>query len=287
MFTGSIVALITPLRNNIIDIKALEKIIEWQINSGTDGILVCGSTGEGLLLNDDEREEIISTSISIANGRAKIIVGCSACSTTEAIKLVNQAEKLKADGVLVIAPYYVKPTQEGIKEHFASIHNNSNIPIIMYNNPGRCAINMTAETIADLAQKDRIVALKDSDINLAKATLIRRKVSESFSLLSGDDSTLAGYLAHGGNGAISVIANVEPYLVKKMISAWKNGDINAMQNINEKLTPLNSALFVEPNPIPVKYVLYKKGFIANELRLPLTPVSQKAMETIDFILSEF
>lgn len=285
MFSGSNVALVTPFCNNQVDIDALAKIIEWQIEEGTDGILVCGSTGEGLLLSEEERFEIIHKSIQVSRKRAKIIVGCSACSTAEAIKLTQQAEELEADGVLVIAPYYVKPTQNGIIKHFTEVHENSNIPVILYNNPGRCAVNMTIDTIVELAKFQRIVGLKDSDTDLSKATFIKSKIP-NFTLLSGDDPTLAGYLAHGGDGAISVTANIEPGMVKQLIDSWKKGDIKTMQNISQKLAPLSEVMFVESNPIPAKYALFKKGLMKNELRLPLTPASKLSMEKIDAVLDK-
>ena len=284
MFSGSIVALVTPFRNNFVDFAALEKLISFHIKSKTDGILVCGSTGEGLLLTMEERAEIIKKSTEFAKG--KVIVGCSACSTKEAIDLVNQAEDLKADGVLVIAPYYVKPTQNGIKEHFETISRNSNIPMIAYNNPGRCSVNMSIETISELSHIKNIKGLKDSDTNLSRVTLLRKAVDPDFALLSGDDPSVVGYLAHGGDGAISVAANVVPHLVKRLTDAWKNGDIAKVQEINAKIMELNLALFVEPNPIPVKYALYKMGLIENELRLPLTKASEKTMTKLDVVLSQ-
>ena len=284
MFSGSMVALVTPFRNNIVDYEALEKFIEWQIQSGTDAILVCGSTGEGLLLSDDEREKIIRCSIEVSKKRVPIIVGCSSCWTDDAIKLTKQAERLKADGVLLIAPYYVKPTQNGIIQHFTTVHENTNIPIIMYNNPGRCAVDMTIDTIATIAKLPRVVALKDSNTNLSRVNFLKEK-SPNLKLLSGDDPSLAGYLAHGGDGCISVTANVEAALVKKLVSSWQTGDIKTMQEVANKLAPLSEALFIESNPIPVKYALYKKGFMANELRSPLVPASQKTMDRLDELLN--
>ena len=286
MFSRSIVALVTPFRNNFVDSAALEKLISFQIDSGTDGVLVCGSTGEGLLLTTEERADIIKQSIECAAGKTKVIVGCSACSTKEAIDLANQAEDLKADGILAIAPYYVKPTQYGIKEHFKTILKNSNIPVIMYNNPGRCSVNMSVETISELSYLPNIVALKDSDTNLSKVTLLRKSVEKDFMLLSGDDPSLVGYLAHGGNGAISVTANVVPSLVKNLIESWEKRDIDQVQNISSKIMNLNLALFLEPNPIPVKYALYKMGLLQNELRLPLTCASEQVMAKLDFELSK-
>ncbi|MDR1475819.1 MAG: 4-hydroxy-tetrahydrodipicolinate synthase [Holosporales bacterium] len=284
MFEGSIVALVTPIRNNAIDFCALEKLVEFHLNSGTDGILVCGSTGEGLLLIDEERENIISFVIKMAASRIKILVGCSSCSTSESIRLVLMAQELGADGVLVIAPYYIKPTQLGIIEHFKQIHTNSNIPIIVYNNPGRCSIGISLDTVFELSKLDRIVALKDSDTNLSRVTVMRSMVSEDFKLLSGDDLTLPGFLAHGGDGTISVVANLEPLVVKKLVESWKMGDIKTMVECDQKLAPLNRALSSESNPIPVKYALFRRGLIQNELRLPLLPASKATEMAMDKVL---
>jgi 4-hydroxy-tetrahydrodipicolinate synthase len=281
MFGESIVALVTPLSEGNVDVRALEKLIEWHIEAGTDAILVCGSTGEGLLLSDDEKSSIIARSIEIANGRVPIIVGCSACSTQETARLVGVAEEEGASGVLVIAPFYVKPTQRGIIHHFTKIHDESNIPIILYNNPGRCAVDMTVDTIVELAGMTRIVALKDSNTNLARVSRLRTLVDPAFTLFSGDDLSLAGYLAHGGDGTISVTANVVPALLKRFMAAWKSGDIPTFQELNQLLIPIGEALFLEPNPIPVKYVLHKMGIIQNEIRLPLMPASEITMKTLD------
>jgi 4-hydroxy-tetrahydrodipicolinate synthase len=279
MFHGSIVALVTPFSNNLVDFAALEGLIEWQIDSGTDAILVCGSTGEGLLLSDEEREKIVTASIEIARKRMPVIVGCSSCWTSEAVRLVQGAERFGADGVLVIAPYYVKPTQWGIVAHFREVHEQSNIPVIMYNNPGRCAVNMAVETVVELSKLKRVVAFKDSDPNMARVSLIKAK-AQHLQLLSGDDATLSGYLAHGGDGCISVVCNVEPVLVKKLLTSWTDRDIAAMQEADQKLAPLINVLFLEANPIPVKFVLHQMGRIKNELRLPLMPASGGVVERI-------
>ncbi len=283
MFSNSIVALVTPFRNSLIDYDALEKIINWQISLGTDAVLVCGSTGEGLLLSMEEREEIIKKSIEFSNKRVPIIVGCSSCCTQDAINLTKQAEDLGADGVLLIAPYYVKPTQSGIIRHFEKVHETTNISIIAYNNPGRCAVDMSCETVVELSKMERIVALKDSNTDLSRIFFIKSQ-SPDFIMLSGDDPSFPGYLAHGGDGCISVTANIAPKLVKNLIEAWKKRDINRMKEIGMKLAPLSSALFKEPNPIPVKYALYKMAFMNNELRLPLTPVSENTMKILDEVL---
>ena len=284
MFAGSIVALVTPFRVGQVDYVALEKLIEFHIGSGTDAILVCGSTGEGLLLSEAEREQIIAKSIETSNKRVPIIVGCSSCWTADAIKLTTQAEKLGADGVLLIAPYYVKPTQNGIIEHFQTVHESTNIPIIAYNNPGRCAVDMTVDTIAEIAKLSRVIGLKDSNTNLARVNFFFFFVPE-LKLFSGDDPTLPGYLAHGGDGCISVIANVFPRLVKQLLTSWQNRNIEMMQTTANMLAPVSEAMFVEPNPIPVKYALSKMKLIENELRLPLTMATDKTKRRLDLLLA--
>ncbi|MBQ2174744.1 MAG: 4-hydroxy-tetrahydrodipicolinate synthase [Alphaproteobacteria bacterium] len=284
MFAGSIVALVTPFCAGKIDYVALKKLVEFHISSGTDAILVCGSTGEGLLLSDAEREHVIAKTIEISNKRMPIIVGCSSCWTDDAIKLTSQAEKLGADGVLLIAPYYVKPTQNGIIEHFKTVHNSTNIPIIAYNNPGRCAVGMTIDTVAEIAKLPRVVGLKDSNTNLARVNFLKYQAPK-LKLFSGDDPTLPGYLAHGGDGCISVTANIVPRLVKQLLTSWQNRDIDNMQKTANMLAPVSEAMFVEPNPIPVKYALSRMKLIDNELRLPLTMASDKTKRSLDLLLS--
>jgi 4-hydroxy-tetrahydrodipicolinate synthase len=282
MLAGSMVALITPFSGNLVDFAALERLINWQIDSGTDGIVVCGSTGEGLLLSNEEREKIIAAAIEIAGRRVPIIVGCSSCFTEETVRLTKQAERLSADGVLVSAPYYVKPTQNGIIEHFKRVRENCRLPIIMYNIPSRCAVNMSVDTIVELSKLGN-VSLKDSDTNLSRVAAVK-SLAPDLIMLSGDDPSLAGYLVQGGDGCVSAAANVEPSLVKSLVSSYQKGDLKTMREIAKKLAPLSDVLSVESNPIPLKYILYKKGFIKNELRLPLTPASVTAMEKIDKVL---
>ena len=286
MFSGSIVALVTPFRNDNVDVVALERLIEMQIEAGTDAILVCGSTGEGLLLTNEERELIINISKEVVKKRVPIIVGASTPSTKEAIFFAKQADTLNVDGILSIAPYYVKPTQSGIIQHFTDIHNNSRIPIILYNNPSRCAVGIAVDTVISLANNTRIVALKDSDTYLGRVSVIKEK-APNLKLLSGDDMSCAGYLACGGDGTISVTANIAPRMVKEMIKMWQTGNIISMQKLNTKLTQLSEALFVESNPIPVKYALYMKGIIENELRKPLCKASDATKNAIESVMSKW
>lgn len=282
MFSGSIVALVTPFHNGSVDLMALEKLIKWHLESGTDGILIVGSTGEGMLLGANEREEIINTANEILQHRIPLIVGCSAVSTDDAIAYTKQAEKCNADAALVVAPYYVKPTQQGIIQYFTDIHNETKIPIILYNNPGRCAVNASVDTIIALSAQTRIVALKDSNPDLSRVVKIKSQVKD-LNLLSGDDLSLVGYLANGGDGAISVTANIAPSQVSDLIRALKAGDIKKVNLLNLQLTQLSEALFVESNPIPVKYALYVKGLIDNELRKPLTKAENSTKNLIESI----
>jgi 4-hydroxy-tetrahydrodipicolinate synthase len=280
MFNGSIVALVTPFRNGEIDFPSLEGLIEMHVKAGTNGILVCGSTGEGLLLTDDERNRVIIHALNLAKSRIPILVGCSSCSIPEAVRLVRTAQDLGAAGALVSAPFYVKPSQNGIMEYFRIIHDSTNLPIVVYNNPGRCAVSISVETILELAKCKRIVALKESDTNLSRIGAIKSRILGDFRLFSGDDLSLAGFLAHGGDGTISVTANVEPHLVKTLIDSWKNRDVQTMQECDRRLLPLSEALFLESNPIPVKCALSLKRLIQNELRPPLLPASKSVEKNI-------
>ncbi len=285
MFSGSMVALVTPFSKGNVDVQALENLIESQINAGIDGILVCGTTGEGTLLLPREREVVIKTAVAKANKRVPIIVGCSSAWPAEIIPMIKHAEGLGADAALVITPYYVKPTQIGMLHHFAVIHDNTNIPIIMYNNPGRCKVNLAIEAVIELSKLPRIAGLKDSDPNLSRVTLIKHHIPD-FKLFSGDDASYLGYLAHGGDGCMSVTANLEPALVKNLYTAFKERNIEEAQRIDRLLAPLNHALFLEPNPTPVKYAMFKRNLIKNEIRLPLMPPSEFVQKRLDAVLEK-
>ena len=283
MFSGSFVALVTPFANGKIDFSSLEKLIEFHIKSKTDGIVVCGSTGEGLLLSDEEKNNIADFSVKIAKNRLKIIMGCSYASTNEAIYAVKKAQDCGVDGALVIVPFYVKPTQNGIIQHFIKIHNSTDLPIILYNNPGRCAVDMSVDTIATIFDDcERVVSLKDSNTDISRVYKIKEKC-QKLNLLSGDDGTLFEYIKCGGNGAISVMANLAPSDVKNMINAVKNENLDKAKTLNDKLMKLNNALCLDSNPISIKYAMAKNNYIKNELRLPLTQACN-SVDSIDCIL---
>ncbi len=286
MFRESIVALVTPFHNGLPDLMALERLIKWQLESGTAGILILGTTGEGMQLSDKERFEIINTAYEVLEKRIPLIVGCSAVSPKESIGLIKQAEECKTDGVLTVVPYYVKPTQSGIIQYFTEIHSATKIPIILYNNPGRCAVNATVDTIVTLSSQTRIIALKDSNTDLSRVVKIKNQ-ARNFALLSGDDLSLVGFLANGGDGAISVTANIAPGQVTELIKCIKLGDMKRVVALNAQLSQLSEALFIEPNPIPIKYALYVKGMIDNELRSPMTKAEDSTKNMIEAITGKW
>lgn len=286
MFKGSIVAAITPFAHNQVDCEAFRRFIDWQITQGTDGIVVCGSTGEGALLTREERRQLITTAVECARGHVPIIVGCGGPATAEVLSMVQEAESLGADAVLVVAPYYSKPCQEGLLAHFKTIHDGVNLPIILYNNPGRTVVDMHLDTVITLAALKRVVGIKDSTSDLSRVTTLRSSINKPFALLSGDDPFGAAYLAGGGDGVISVSANVAPKLCKALYTAWVEKRIDDFQTLNQKLMPLHKVMVMETNPCPVKYGVHKLGMCNNEVRLPLLPVKVGTANRINQIIAE-
>lgn len=286
MFSGSIVALITPFHNGEVDVESLKKLVEWHINAGTHGIVACGSTGEGLLLSPAEWHLVLKCVIETANKRVPIIAGCSVPSTIEAIKLVQEAQNLGADGALVVTPPYVKPSQEGVYHHFHAIHENTELPLIIYNNPGRVVIDLSVDLIARLSDLPRVVALKDSNGDMTRITQLRAMITKPFAFLSGDDPTAGAYLALGGHGFISVTANAIPHVMVEFVQSWQNQHLEKFTQLNDDLMAIHLALGAETNPTPLKYALSTMGLCHNELRLPLLPVSKKTQGMIDQALSQ-
>ncbi|MCX7338609.1 MAG: 4-hydroxy-tetrahydrodipicolinate synthase [Alphaproteobacteria bacterium] len=286
MFSGSIVALVTPFKNGKVDEKALSDLVSWHCTAGTQGVVACGSTGEAALLTHDERNCIISIVIEGAGNRIPVIVGCGAPSTHESISMAVDAKRLKADAILVVAPYYVKPTQDGLYQHFKAIHDSVDLPLILYNNPGRCAIDMSIDLVLRLAELPNVIALKDSTNDLSRPTLLRSRLTRKFSLLAGDDGITPGYLAHGGNGCISVTANVAPSLCQQLIAAWQDVNIPEFTRLTQVLMPLHQAMFIESNPTPVKYALSAMGKIQNEFKPPLLPVLPATGEKVSAVLKQ-
>lgn len=280
MFKGSIVALITPFVNDQIDESAFIKLLNWQIQEGTDAIVVCGSTGESLTTSADEQARLIKLAVATVAGRVPVIAGTAAIDTAQTIYLTQQAERLGANGALIVTPPYIKPSQEGLYQHYKAIAEATKLPIILYNNPGRAAINIELETVERLAGIKNIVALKDATPVLDRTTHLRRSLGNDFILLSGEDSTAASYLAQGGDGCISVTANVAPRLCKALQQAWVDRDLDAFAKVRDQLHPLNKSLFIETNPCPVKYAVSLLGFCQPELRAPLMTVNENSQKQL-------
>jgi len=281
MFKGSITALITPFQNGEIDWKSFEKLVEWQIESGTDSLVPCGTTGESPTLSHDEHHQIVKRCIEITKGRIPVIAGTGSNSTKEAISLTTHAQKDGADAALVVTPYYNKPSQDGLYAHYKALHDATNIPIVIYNIPGRSVIDMSVDTMSRLAELPRIVGVKDATGDLARPTLMRGRVGDKFCQLSGNDDTATGFLAQGGHGCISVASNVAPALCAKMQDSWAAGDQKTMSECRDLLAPLIKALFCETSPAPVKYGASRLGFGTDEVRLPLVVASKTARAAMD------
>ena len=273
MFTGSLVAIVTPLHNGRVDEKAFGELIEFQIANGTHGIVPCGTTGESATLSNAEHERVVALSVEIVNRRVPVIAGTGSNSTEESILFTNHAKSVGADGALLITPYYNKPTQEGLYQHYAAVAKAVDIPLILYNIPGRTCVNMAPETVARLSDIPTIVAIKEGSGSLGQVSEILHQCQNRISVLAGDDALTLPMMAIGAKGVITVTANIAPSEMAAMVNAALKGNYDEARNIHYKLAPLFSALFYETNPIPVKAALAMMGKIKNELRLPLTPLS--------------
>jgi 4-hydroxy-tetrahydrodipicolinate synthase len=268
------VALVTPMRmDGSIDEESFARLIEWQIAEGTHGIIPVGTTGESPTLSHDEHKRVVELAIEVARRRIPVIAGAGSNSTAEAIHLAQHAKKAGADAVLVVTPYYNKPTQDGLLRHYTAIADEADIPIIIYNIPGRSVIDMSLETMARLAKHRNIVGVKDATANLTRPLHTTRACGEKFAQLSGEDHTAIAYLASGGHGCISVTANIAPRLCSEMHVAWQAGDVKKAMAIQARLVPLHDAMFVESNPGPVKYAASLLGFGTATCRLPMAPVA--------------
>lgn len=280
MFHSSIVALITPFLNEKVDLVALETLVNWQIDEGTQAIVACGSTGEGALLTLVEWQSVLRKVVTVAAGRVPVIAGCSAPGTAEALVLVQQAQELGAAAALIMVPYYVKPSSQGIHTHFRTIHDATELPLIVYNNPARAIVDMSVELIGQLSQLPRIVGLKECHPDISRVIALRRVVPANFALLSGDDVVASAYLANGGQGCISTAANVAPRLSQELMVAWYEKDLERFAQLRDQLNILHYALLAETNPVSIKCAVAQLGHCRNELRLPLLPASSQTQGLI-------
>jgi 4-hydroxy-tetrahydrodipicolinate synthase len=286
MFKESIVAIVTPFNKDGIDISALEKLVERQIIAGTRGIVVCATTGEGTLLTRLERTLLVKETVRISGKRIPIIVGCSSSSTTESIEFAMESETLGADGILVMTPFYVKPSIKGIIHHFRQIHDAMKLPIIIYNHPGRSGIDLSIDILKELFKFDRIVSLKDSNTDLSRVGKLKKCLKKNDSLLSGDDPTAIDYLKEGGHGCISVTANILPKLCQDVMDMWFRGERKKAMTLEEKLAPFHEACVLESNPQPVKYALYKMGLISDMIRSPLIIAEKSTQDVMNKLIEK-
>ncbi len=276
MFKGSFVALITPFKDGRVDEKAFQSFVEWQIQEGTDGVVPCGTTGESPTLSHDEHKRTIELCLEVARGRVPVIAGTGSNSTAEAIELTRHAKEAGADAALVVTPYYNKPTQKGLYRHYKAVHDAGDLPIIIYNIPGRCVVDMTVETMARLAELPNIVGVKDATCDLARPMKTAMIIGPDFCQLSGEDATAVPFLAGGGHGCISVSGNVAPALCAKMHAAWRERDLDTVMELQDRLMPLHLALFCESSPGPVKYAASLLGKCTAETRLPLCEIAENS-----------
>jgi 4-hydroxy-tetrahydrodipicolinate synthase len=279
-FRGSFTALVTPFSNGSVDEKAFRALVDWQIAEGTNGLVPVGTTGESPTLTHDEHEQVVEWCVEQAKGRVPVIAGAGSNSTKEAISLCKHAEQVGAAAVLVVTPYYNKPTQEGLYQHFKAINDAVGIPIIIYNIPARSIVDMSVDTMKRLYELKNIAGVKDATANMARVSQQRAAMGAEFNQLSGEDITALGFNAHGGHGCISVTSNVAPRLCSEFQAACRRGDYAAALTLQDKLAPLHLNLFVETSPAPAKYALSLLGKCANTLRLPMVPASEKAQAAV-------
>lgn len=279
-FRGSFTALVTPFKNGSVDEKAFRNLVEWQIAEGTSGFVPVGTTGESPTLSHEEHRAVVEWCIDQTRGRVPVVAGAGSNSTKEAVDLAKHAEKAGADAVLVVTPYYNKPTQEGLYQHFKAVNDTIGIPIIIYNIPPRSVIDMSVETMTRLFELKNIAGVKDATANVARVSQQRAAMGEDFNQLSGEDATALGFMAHGGHGCISVTANVAPRLCAEFQSCCLKNDYAGALKLQDKLMPLHTALFIETNPAPTKFALSLLGKCAETVRLPMVPLADKTRAAV-------
>ncbi len=276
MFKGSYVALLTPFKNGDVDKSSFKSFVEWQIAEGTHGLVPCGTTGESPTLSHDEHDEVVELCIEVANGRVPVVAGAGSNSTAEAIRLTKNAKRAGADAVLIVTPYYNKPTQEGLYRHYATIADAVDIPILIYNIPGRSIVDMSVDTMARLAEMPNIVGVKDASADAMRPMRTSMQIGHEFAQLSGEDGTIVPFLAGGGDGCISVTANVAPRACSELHTAWQLRDLDTVLDLQKRLMPLHISMFCEASPGPVKYAASLLGKCTDEVRLPLCEISDSS-----------
>ena len=281
MFKGSIPALVTPFKNGAVDFDTLKRLVDWHVDQGSHGLAPVGTTGESPTLSHEEHEEVVTCVVKAADGRIPVIAGAGSNNTDEAIRFMQHAESAGAQAALVVTPYYNKPTQSGLIRHFEALHESCTLPIIIYNIPGRSVVDMTPETMGELAKLPRIVGVKDATGDLERVSAQRITCGKDFVQLSGEDATSHGFNAQGGTGMISVTANVAPKLCSDMQEATLAGDYGKALSIQDRLMPLHQAIFTEPGLCGAKYAMSQLGLCADEVRSPLFPVSEPTRTLID------
>ena len=287
MITGSLVAIVTPMREDgSLDLARFRKLIDWHVAEGTDGIVVVGTTGESPTVNFDEHKELIRIAVQHSHGRIPIIAGTGGNSTVEAIELTASAKQNGATACLSVVPYYNKPTQEGLYLHFRKIAETVDLPMILYNVPGRTVADLQTDTVLRLSQVHGIIGIKEATANIERNSDLIRRAPRNFAIYSGDDATCLALILLGGHGVISVTANVAPKLMHQMCAAALVGDVKKARELNFKLLPLHQKLFVEANPIPVKWAMAEMGLIERGLRLPLSPLAERFHDTVREALHE-
>jgi 4-hydroxy-tetrahydrodipicolinate synthase len=274
-YQGSYCALITPFKNGSVDRESFKNIITWHIESGTKGIIPCGTTGESPTLSHEEHKLVVELAIEYSEGKLNVIAGTGSNSTKEAVSFTKHAKLAGADSALVVVPYYNKPSQAGLREHYLKIADSVDLPIFIYNIPGRSVVDMNDETIIELSSHDNIIGIKDATNDLTRPIKLKNSIThKKFFQLSGEDGTQLAYLANGGDGVISVTANIAPKLVSSMHEEWFKGNYKEAMSINEKLSNINNLLFIESNPCPVKYAAHLLGMCEYEIRLPLVKINK-------------
>ena len=286
MFKGSYTALITPFRDGAVDEGAFVRLVEWQISEGTHGLVPVGTTGESPTLSHDEHKRVVELTVATARGRVPVIAGAGSNSTAEAIEFTRHAKSVGADGALIVTPYYNKPTQEGLYQHYKAINDAVDLPIIIYNIPGRSVVDMSVETMSRCFELPNVVGVKDATANLARVSQQRAAMGPEFNQLSGEDATALGFMAHGGHGCISVASNIAPRLCAEFQNACLRGDYAAALELQDRLMPLHDVLFIETNPSPAKYALWRLGMCAPDSRLPLVPLRDSTKRAVDDALAK-